>query len=82
MFKADAIGASIVNEAIVASYCGLDVLAIATISYKVNLDYDSEKDHPDHDEIIKNSQKYSNKLYDLIKSFINTIGLDENQNLI
>ena len=38
----DAVGVSITHEALVASYCGLKVFAIALITHKAVLDYDGE----------------------------------------
>lgn len=43
-------------QALVASYCGLKVLAVALITNKAVLEYDSEN-YPNHEEVIETANR-------------------------
>ena len=70
---ADSVGMSTAHEALVASYCGLQVLAIALITNKAVLDYDSD-DFPNHKEVIEIANKRAVDIECLIIEFISKIG--------
>lgn len=70
---ADAVGMSTAHEALVASYCGLKVLAVALITNKAVLEYDSE-DYPNHKEVIEIANKRAIDVENLIISFIEKVG--------
>jgi len=53
---ADCVGMSTAHEALVASYCGLKVLAVALITNKAVLEYDSEN-YPNHEEVIETANR-------------------------
>ena len=52
-----------------SSYCGLKVLAVALITNKAVLDYDSE-DFPNHEEVIETANKKAMLMENLIIKFI------------
>merc|ERR1712127_992361 len=62
---ADAVGMSTAHEALVASYCGLNVLAVALITNKAVIEYDSE-DYPNHKEVIDIANKRAIDVENLI----------------
>lgn len=66
---ADSVGMSTAHEALVASYCGLKVLAVALITNKAVLEYDSE-DYPNHKEVIEIANKRAVDIEGLIIEFI------------
>ncbi len=66
---------STAHEALVASYCGLSVLAIALITNKAVLDYDSEE-FPNHKEVIEIANKRAIDIECLIIEFISRIGAE------
>ena len=70
---ADAVGMSTAHEALVASYCGLKVLAVALITNKAVLEYDSE-DYPNHKEVIEIANKRAVDIEGLIIEFVSRIG--------
>lgn len=70
---ADSVGMSTAHEALVASYCGLKVLAVALITNKAVLEYDSE-DFPNHSEVIEIANKRAIDIETLIIEFIKRIG--------
>lgn len=72
---ADSVGMSTAHEALVASYCGLKVLAIALITNKAVLEYDSE-DFPNHSEVIEIANKRAIDIETLIIEFIKRIGTE------
>jgi purine-nucleoside phosphorylase len=72
LLGADSVGMSTAHEALVASYCGLDVLAIALITNKAVLEYDSEF-YPNHEEVIETANKRASVLEDLVTEFVNRI---------
>lgn len=74
---ADAVGMSTAHEALVASYCGLKVLAVALITNKAVLEYDSE-DFPNHKEVVEIANKRAVDIESLIIEFISRIGSETN----
>lgn len=66
---ADSVGMSTAHEALVASYCGLNVLAVALITNKAVLEYDSE-DFPNHTEVIDIANKRAQDIENLIIEFV------------
>lgn len=72
---ADSVGMSTAHEALVASYCGLKVLAVALITNKAVLEYDSE-DFPNHSEVIEIANKRAIDIETLIIEFIKRIGTE------
>lgn len=72
MLGADAVGMSTAHEALVASYCGLKVLAIALITNKTVIDYDSEH-YPNHEEVIDTANKRAKELENLVIEFVNRV---------
>lgn len=79
---ADAVGMSTAHEALVASYCGLKVLAIALITNKAVIEYDSEN-YPNHEEVIDTANKRAKDLEDLVMEFVSRLDLsssDKNNN--
>ena len=82
---ADSVGMSTAHEALVASYCGLNVLAIALITNKAVLDYDSDF-YPNHEEVIETANLKAKVLEDLVSEFVRRHGkasavVDTNNNL-
>ena len=69
---ADSVGMSTAHEALVASYCGLKVLAVALITNKAVLDYDSEE-FPNHVEVIEIANKRAKDIESLIIQFISEV---------
>ncbi|CAF0893201.1 unnamed protein product [Brachionus calyciflorus] len=68
----DAVGMSTANEALVASYCGMNVLAIALITNKAVIDYDSEN-FPFHEEVIETANRRASDLQELVIDFVSKI---------
>jgi purine-nucleoside phosphorylase len=56
----------------VASYCGMKVLAVALITNKAVLDYDSE-DFPNHEEVIETANQRAVVVEKLIIEFVERI---------
>ena len=56
-------------KALVASHCGLKVLAVALITNKAVLDYDSE-DFPNHEEVIQIANNKAMLMEKLIMEFV------------
>lgn len=73
---ADSVGMSTAHEALVASYCGLKVLAVALITNKAVLEYDSE-DFPNHKEVIEIANQRALDIESLIIEFVSRIGCDK-----
>ena len=69
MLGADSVGMSTAHEALVASYCGLQVLAIALITNKAIIDYDSEN-FPNHEEVIEIANKRAKDLEHLVSQLV------------
>ena len=69
-------GMSTAHEAIVASYCGLKVLAFSIITDKVCLEYDVEE-YPDHHEIVKVANEKAKDAEKLIELFLAKINEDK-----
>jgi purine-nucleoside phosphorylase len=69
MLGADAAGMSTAHEALVASYCGMKVLAVAVITNVAIMDYDSEA-YANHEEVIEMANKSSSLMEDLITGFV------------
>jgi len=81
---ADAVGMSTAHEALVASYCGLKVLAIALITNKAVIEYDSEN-YPNHEEVIETANRRAKDLEELVSEFVKRVELssvDMNNNTI
>jgi purine nucleoside phosphorylase len=72
----DCVGMSTAHEAIVASYCGLKVLAFSIITDKVCLEYDVEE-CPDHHEIVKVANEKAKDAEKLIELFLSKINDDK-----
>ena len=70
----DAVGMSTANEALVASYCGMKVFAIALITNKAVIDYDSDN-HPFHEEVIETANRRAQVLQELVTEFLKKISL-------
>ena len=66
---ADSAGMSTTHEALVASYCGMKVLALALITNKAILDHDSE-DFPNHEEVLEIANKRASVIQDLVSYFV------------
>ena len=76
----EAIVASTVNEAIVASYCGMKVVAIGLIENKMNIEYDSESLHEENPELVdKRSQEAISLIADFVQEYYKST-LDSNNN--
>ena len=63
---------STAHEAIVASYCGLKVLAFSIITDRVVLEYDVEE-YPDHHEIVKVANERAKDAEKLVALFLKKI---------
>ena len=82
LLGADSVGMSTAHEALVASYCSLNVLAIALITNKSVIEYDSDF-YPNHEEVIEIANKRAEVLEDLVTEFarrIQTSSVDMNNN--
>ena len=77
VFNTDAIGSTVANEAIVAGYCGLNLLAVALIAYKVETEYDNASHHPNHDEIIQSAQRHSPSAIKVLSEFVKKINASD-----
>lgn len=66
---ADAVGMSTAHEAIVASYCGIKVLALSIITDMAIDQFDSTVE-PDHEEICKVAQLKTKDVESLVLNFI------------
>ena len=77
MLGADSVGMSTAHEALVASYCGLQVLAIALITNKAIIEYDSDN-FPNHEEVIEVANKRAKDLEYLVSELVTKI--DSNKN--
>lgn len=73
---ADAVGMSTAHEALVASYCGLKVLAIALITNKAVIEYDSDN-YPNHEEVIETANRRAKDLESLVTEFVNRLELSK-----
>ena len=69
-------GMSTAHESIVASYCGLKVLAFSIITDRVTLEYDVEE-YPDHHEIVKVANAKAKDAEKLIALFLKKINDDK-----
>jgi|ERR1712127_37414 purine-nucleoside phosphorylase len=69
---ADSAGMSTTHEALVASYCGMNVLGLALITNKAILDYDSEEE-PNHLEVLEIANKRAQVIQDLVSEFVKRI---------
>lgn len=81
LLGADSVGMSTAHEALVASYCGLNVLAIALITNKSVIEYDSDF-YPNHEEVIETANAKAIVLEDLVTEFVNRVHtkVDTNNN--
>jgi purine-nucleoside phosphorylase len=77
MLGADSVGMSTAHEALVASYCGLKVLAIALITNKAIIEYDSD-DFPNHEEVIEVANKRAKDLEYLVSELVTKIDSRKN----
>lgn len=66
---ADSAGMSTTHEALVASYCGMKVLALALITNKAVLEHDSEE-FPNHLEVLETANKRAAVVQDLVSCFV------------
>ena len=69
MLGADSVGMSTAHEALVASYCGMKVLAVALITNVAIVDYDVEE-AANHEEVIEMANKSSALMEQLISKFV------------
>lgn len=69
MLGADAVGMSTAHEALVASYCGMKVLAVALITNVSIIDYDVEE-VANHEEVIDTANKSAYYMETLITEFV------------
>lgn len=79
---ADSVGMSTAHEALVAGYCGMEVMALALITNKAVLDFDSDE-VPNHKEVMEIASKRAVHVEELIIDFVNRvdkISLDSNNN--
>lgn len=72
MLGADSVGMSTAHEALVASYCGLQVLGIALITNKAIIEYDSEH-YPNHEEVLDTANKRAKDLEYLVSELVTQI---------
>lgn len=70
---ADSVGMSTAHEALVASYCGMKVLAVALITNMAVMDYDSEE-YANHSEVIEIANLRARDIETLITDFVTKIG--------
>jgi purine nucleoside phosphorylase len=82
VFGSDAMGSTLVNEATVASYCGLNVLAMAVIAYKVELEFDHEIQHPTYEKIVDTARESSQNAIRLMTELVANLNVDLNNNII
>lgn len=59
-------------EAIVAGYCGLEVFALALITNKAVLEYDSDL-MPNHEEVVKAANERAKDIEELVINFVQEI---------
>ena len=69
MLGTDAIGMSTAHEALVATYCGMKVLAIALIT-NVSIMDDESDEMPNHEEVLETANIRANDLQALIMEFV------------
>lgn len=69
MLGADSVGMSTAHEALVASYCGMKVFAVALITNLAITDYDAEE-AANHEEVIEMANKTSALMEQLISKFV------------
>ena len=69
---ADAVSASTTHEALVAFYCGLNVLALVLVTNRVVIDYDSEE-VANHEEVLETANRRAKDVEDLIIRFVSSI---------
>ena len=72
MLGSDAVGMSTAHEALVASYCGIDVLGLCLITNKSIIEYDSD-DIPNHEEVLETANRRAHDLEDLVHEFVSLI---------
>lgn len=65
----DCLGASTAHEALVASYCGLEVLSLALITNKAVMEEDSEES-ANHVEVVQVANEKAKIMEMLVKNFI------------
>lgn len=68
MLGADAVGMSTAHEALVASYCGMKVLAVAVITNLAVVEYDVEE-AANHEEVIETANTCSATMEEMIAKF-------------
>jgi purine-nucleoside phosphorylase len=81
---ADSVGMSTAHEALVAGYCGMQVMAMALITNKAVLDFDSDE-VPNHEEVMEIASKRAVHVEELVIDFVNRlhkrhVTLDQNNN--
>ncbi len=82
LLGADSVGMSTAHEALVASYCGMQVLALALITNKAVIDYDSDF-YPNHEEVIETANQRAQVLEELVTEFtkrVHNLAVDNNNN--
>jgi purine-nucleoside phosphorylase len=81
---ADAVGMSTAHEALVAGYCGMKVLALALITNKAVLDFESDE-VPNHEEVMEIASKRAIHVEELVIDFTNRwneLRIDTNNNIL
>jgi purine-nucleoside phosphorylase len=69
MFGVDSVGMSVAHEALVAGYCGMEVMALSLITNKAVLDYDSELT-ANHEEVMAAANARAKDIEALVMSFV------------
>jgi len=69
MLGADSVGMSTAHEALVASYCGMDVLALSLITNEAILEYDCDL-IPNHEEVILIANKRARVIEKLVIEYL------------
>jgi len=76
LMNVDAVGMSTIHEAIVAGYCGMQVLALSVITDMVDYDFDS-KYEPDHLEICKIANIACQRTEKLVTEFVKRVATEQ-----
>jgi purine-nucleoside phosphorylase len=78
LLGAYSVGMSTAHEALVANYCGMNVLAIALITNKAVIEYDSEY-YPNHDEVLETADRRAKDIEELVIEFVRQVDPDGNE---
>jgi len=72
MLGGDSVGMSTAHEALVASYCGMEVLALSLITNAAILEYDSHE-IPNHEEVIETANKRAKVIEKLVAEYVSRL---------